>query len=166
MILLPREFYYPGNRIIFFNVFTFQLKPCFIVIICMDTNELRRGNAVLYDNKILIIENVHKNSVNLEIEKTTDSKGDIFYQVKDWINKDLITPLPLNRDTLKRLKFRQEIDSRYRLLDRRKTIFVNRHIDKYFLSVNNSFNEIVELKNVHHLQNIVFYLLDIELFYK
>ena len=132
----------------------------------MKTEELRRGNTVFYESRIIKIDNIHEKSVNVILMKTYDSKEHIIYKVKKWISIEKISPLPLNSSTLRRLGFRQETDTRFRIGRNNKTLFVIRHIDKYYLAVNNSFNEVAELKNIHHLQNLIYFWFDVDLIFR
>lgn len=110
----------------------------------METKSLQIGNYVMHVREIITVSNVFLKGINATMDKAT---GKIFY-----IHAEQITPLPLASDLLNRLGFGR-VGTRW-ALRHTSNLFVDRAVDKYYISIGPLGQRVCQVQFVHQLQNL------------
>lgn len=113
----------------------------------MDTSQIRRGNIVLHNNRKVIVENIREKSINIQFDPVT-------HTVIKFIPADEIKPFPLGTDILIRMGFKWSYQRYIHPKMGGRNIYIKRKVESFFICFEQEHKEFIELKSVHHLQNI------------
>lgn len=124
------------------SAFTHQHIPSFS---WMKTNSLRIGNYVLCAGKVIAVTSVFPKGINAHTDRIT---GKVSY-----IPADRIDPIPLSTDMLQRLGMRRNAVRwvKYGV----DNLYVDRAVDKFYISIGRLGERVCQVRFVHQLQNIL-----------
>jgi len=124
----------------------------------MKIKELRIGNYLYLDNTIIQVINIGNNSINIIIEKNT-------HKITSLIPFTKLKPIPITSKILKQLGFRVWMTETRLIYRDKKDFYVKRKTNDYFIYhfTDNKHYQLHKILYVHQLQNIMYYLLDIDL---
>ena len=123
----------------------------------MNTEELRIGNRVRYNGRIIIVKNITAKGINLEFDKKT-------FAVINWIPVNDIEPVILDSKIIHRLGFEYLHQKAFLFRKHIPSLYLIRKLDTFYLSVKQEHIEIASFKYVHELQNLMFDLWRIKLY--
>ena len=111
----------------------------------MKTNSLRIGNYVLCAGKVIAVTSVFPKGINAHTDRIT---GKVSY-----IPADRIDPIPLSTDMLQRLGMRRNAVRwvKYGV----DNLYVDRAVDKFYISIGRLGERVCQVRFVHQLQNIL-----------
>lgn len=110
----------------------------------MNTSVLRIGNLALHDGKIIAVTSVFPKGINARTDPAT---GKIAF-----IRAAEIAPVPLSSEMLRRLGFRENA-IRW-VIPGVSDLYVDRMVDKFYISIANRGNKVCRVEFVHQLQNL------------
>lgn len=117
------------------------------------TNTLRIGNLVWHKEKIIILTNISKYYINIEIGSSN--------KVVKWIKTEEIRPIFLTKEHFLRFGFKN-ISEQWKLSEE-EPFFVYVKDNKFFGCIRHIHNKFVEIEYVHSLQNLYADIYGIEL---
>lgn len=111
----------------------------------MKTDSLRIGNYVLCAGKVIAVTSVFPKGINAHTDRIT---GKVSY-----IHADQIEPIPLSTDMLQRLGMRRNAVRwvKYGV----DNLYVDRAVDKFYISIGRLGERVCQVRFVHQLQNIL-----------
>ena len=111
----------------------------------MKTDSLRIGNYVLCAGKVIAVTSVFPKGINAHTDRIT---GKVSY-----IPADRIDPIPLSTDMLQRLGMRRNAVRwvKYGV----DNLYVDRAVDKFYISIGRLGERVCQVRFVHQLQNIL-----------
>ena len=112
----------------------------------MKTDSLRIGNYVLHAGKVIAVTSVFPKGINAHTDRIT---GKVSY-----IPADRIEPIPLSTDMLQRLGMRRNAVRwvKYGV----DNLYVDRAVDKFYISIGRLGERVCQVRFVHQLQNILY----------
>ena len=117
----------------------------FVLFVTIKTDSLRIGNYVLCAGKVIAVTSVFPKGINAQTDRIT---GKVSY-----IPADRIEPIPLSTDMLQRLGMRRNAVRwvKYGV----DNLYVDRAVDKFYISIGRLGERVCQVRFVHQLQNIL-----------